>query len=146
MAAAADDALVGIGQLCAEYGVSPRALRFYETKGLLAPQRVGTTRVYDRRDRARLALILRSKSIGASLDEIRHFLDLYGAHGEGKRRQMRWVLQRTDAAIADLEARRAAIDATLAELRTINAQVRQRLAPSVAAASPPPKRVAQRLR
>lgn len=119
--------LFGITQLCQEFGISPRALRFYEDKGLLQPRRVNTARVYTRRDRARLALILRSKAIGASLAEIKHYLDLYGAHGEGRAQQLRFVAERTGEAIADLERRREHIDATLAELRLINATVRKAL-------------------
>jgi DNA-binding transcriptional MerR regulator len=120
--------LFGISQLCGEFGVTARALRFYEGKGLLAPRRVNGTRVYTRRDRARLALILRSKAIGASLAEIKLFLDLYGARGEGRVQQMRYVQDRTDQAIRDLEAKRDHIDATLAELRVINDGVRRALA------------------
>ena len=120
--------LFGIGELCDEYGISPRAIRFYEAKGLLEPRRVNGTRVYTRRDRARLALILRSKAIGASLAEIKHYLDLYGAHGEGRVQQLKFVLRRTDEAIAELETKRAHIEATLAELRVINGQVREQLA------------------
>jgi len=119
------DELFGIGDLCAEFGVTPRAVRFYEDKGLLAPRRVNNTRIYTRRDRTRLALILRSKAIGASLTEIKHFLELYGAHGEGRVQQARWVLSRTDKAIAALEAKRSHIDATLAELRVINDAMRR---------------------
>ena len=119
--------LFGISELCAEFGITLRTIRFYEDKGLLAPRRVNGTRVYSRKDRARLALILRSKAIGASLEEIKHFLDLYGAHGEGRVQQLRWVLERTDAAIAELELKRAHIDAALAELRVINGAVRDRL-------------------
>ena len=119
--------LFGITQLCQEFGISPRAIRFYEDKGLLQPRRVNAARVYTRRDRARLALILRSKAIGASLAEIKHYLDLYGAHGEGRAQQLRFVAERTGEAIADLESRRAHIDATLAELRVINATVRKAL-------------------
>ena len=109
-----------IRQLCLEFKATPRALRFYEDKGLLAPRRVNNTRIYTRRDRTRLALILRSKAIGAPLSEIKTFLELYGAHGEGREKQARWVLSRTDKAIAQLEAKRSHIDATLAELRVIN--------------------------
>ena len=119
--------LFGITELCAEFGITLRSIRFYEDKGLLAPRRINGTRVYTRRDRARLALILRSKAIGATLDEIRHYLDLYGDHGEGRLQQMRFVLERTDAAIRELELKRAHIDASLAELRVINAEVRQQL-------------------
>jgi DNA-binding transcriptional MerR regulator len=120
--------LFGIAELCAEFGITPRTIRFYESKGLLAPRRIGSTRVYTRRDRARLQLILRSKAIGASLGEIKHYLDLYGAAGEGRAQQLRYVVERTDATIRDLEARRAHIDATLAELRLINAGAREALA------------------
>ena len=119
--------LFGIAELCREFGITLRSIRFYEDKGLLAPRRINGTRVYTRRDRARLALILRSKAIGATLDEIRHYLDLYGDHGEGRLQQMRFVLERTDAAIRELELKRAHIDASLAELRVINAEVRQQL-------------------
>jgi DNA-binding transcriptional MerR regulator len=121
------DELFGIAELCREFGITLRSIRFYEDKGLLAPRRVGGTRVYTRRDRARLALILRSKAIGAQLSEIKHYLDLYGAHGEGRAKQMKFVLDRTDATIAELETKRAHIEATLAELRVINAEVRRQL-------------------
>jgi DNA-binding transcriptional MerR regulator len=119
--------LFGIAELCAEFGITLRALRFYEDKGLLAPRRVNGTRVYTRRDRARLALILRAKAIGSSLAEIKHYLDLYGDHGEGRLQQLNFVVQRTDEAIADLERKRAHIDATLAELRIINAECRRQI-------------------
>ena len=108
--------LFGIAELCREFGVTLRALRFYEDKGLLAPRRVNGTRVYTRRDRARLALILRAKAIGSPLAEIKHYLDLYGDHGEGRAQQLNYVITRTDTAIAELEQKRAHIDATLAEL------------------------------
>ena len=119
--------LFGITELCREFGITLRSIRFYEDKGLLSPRRINGTRVYTRRDRARLALILRSKAIGASLAEIQHYLDLYGAHGEGRVQQMKFVLDRTDKAIADLETKRTHIEATLAELRVINATVRKHL-------------------
>ena len=123
----ASSELFGITELCREFGITLRTIRFYEDKGLLAPRRVGGTRVYTRRDRARLALILRSKAIGASLAEIKHYLDLYGAHGEGRAQQLKFVMDRTDQAITELETKRAHIEATLAELRVINATVRRQL-------------------
>ena len=125
-----DDAgeLFGIAELCSEFGITLRTIRFYEDKGLLAPRRVSGARVYTRRDRARLSLILRAKAIGSSLAEITHDLDLYGTQGEGRVQQMKFVLQRTDQAIAELQQRRAHIDATLAELRVINDTVRRGLA------------------
>ena len=123
----ATGALFGIAELCAEFGISARAIRFYEDKGLLMPRRVNGARVYTRRDRARLALILRSKAIGAPLSEIKHYLDLYGTAGEGREQQLRFVADRTAAAMRELEQKRAHIDATLAELRLINAAVREQL-------------------
>jgi DNA-binding transcriptional MerR regulator len=121
-------ALFGITELCTEFGISPRAIRFYEDKGLLAPRRINATRVYTRRDRARLALILRAKLIGSSLAEIKLYLDMYGSHGEGRAQQLQFVRDRTDAAIAELEQKRAHIETTLAELRLINQTVRDSLA------------------
>jgi DNA-binding transcriptional MerR regulator len=120
--------LFGITELCQTFGISARAIRFYEDKGLLQPRRVNGARVYTQRDRVRLRLILRAKAIGSSLAEIRQYLDLYGAHGEGRTRQLQFTLERTSAAIAELEQKRAHIDATLAELRLINNDVRQQLA------------------
>jgi len=124
-----DDAgqLFGITELCNEFEISPRAIRFYEDKGLLAPRRINGTRVYTRRDRARLQLILRAKAIGSSLAEIKHYLDLYGTHGEGRSVQMKYVYDKTSKAIAELEQKRAHIDASLAELRIINATVKRGL-------------------
>ena len=120
--------LFGITELCTAFGISPRAIRFYEDKGLLTPRRINGTRVYTRRDRARLALILRAKAIGSSLAEIKQYLDMYGSHGEGRAQQLKFVLARTDQAIAELEQKRAHIDTTLAELRVINQTVRNKLA------------------
>ena len=94
--------LFGITELCREFGITLRTIRFYEDKGLLSPRRINGTRVYTRRDRARLSLILRSKAIGASLAEIKHYLDLYGAHGEGRVQQLKFVRDRTDKAITEL--------------------------------------------
>jgi DNA-binding transcriptional MerR regulator len=131
LAAHHDDAtgeLFGITELGEEFGISTRAIRFYEDKGLLSPRRINGARVYTRRDRARLALILRAKAIGSSLSEIKHYLDLYGSRGEGRVQQLKYVLHRTDDAIAELEQRRAHIETTLGELRLINDTVRGHLA------------------
>lgn len=131
LAAHHDDAtgeLFGITELGKEFGISTRAIRFYEDKGLLRPRRINGARVYTRRDRARLALILRAKAIGSSLADIKHYLDLYGARGEGRVQQLKYVLQRTDTTIAELEQRRTHIETTLGELRLINDTVRAHLA------------------
>lgn len=119
--------LFGITELCAEFGVTLRALRFYEDKGLMAPRRVGGTRIYTRRDRARLTLILRAKAIGSPLSEIKRYLDLYGDHGEGRVQQLAYVIARTDAAIEELAQKRTHIDETLAELKLINTSCRQQV-------------------
>jgi DNA-binding transcriptional MerR regulator len=119
--------LFGITELCQEFGITLRALRFYEDKGLLSPRRINGARVYTRRDRARLALILRAKAIGSPLSEIKRYLDLYGDHGEGRSQQLTYVIDRTDTAIAELERKRAQIDETLAELRVINASCKRHL-------------------
>lgn len=119
--------LFGITELCREYGITLRALRFYEDKGLLSPRRINGARVYTRRDRARLALILRAKAIGSPLSEIKRYLDLYGDQGEGRAQQLSYVIERTDTEIAELEKKRARIDETLAELRVINASCRTQL-------------------
>ncbi|MDZ7937438.1 MAG: MerR family DNA-binding transcriptional regulator [Rhodoferax sp.] len=120
--------LFGITELCREFGITLRALRFYEDKGLLSPRRVNGARVYTRRDRARLTLILRAKAIGSPLSEIKRYLDLYGDQGAGREQQLQYVIDRTDGEIAELEKKRAQIDATLAELRVINSSCRQHLA------------------
>ena len=130
--------LFGISELCGAFGITLRALRFYEDKGLLAPRRVNGARVYTRRDRARLALILRAKAIGSPLSEIKRYLDLYGDHGEGRSQQLSYVIARTDAAIQELEQKRAKIDETLAELRLINASCRGHLAARQGSATPRP--------
>ena len=123
----ASSELFGISDLCTEFGITLRALRFYEDKGLLAPRRVSGARVYTRRDRARLSLILRAKAIGSPLSEIKRYLDLYGDHGEGRIQQLHYVITRTDAAIAELEQKRTRINETLAELKVINASCRKQM-------------------
>ena len=119
--------LFGITELCREFGITLRALRFYEDKGLLAPRRINGARVYTRRDRARLSLILRAKAIGSPLSEIKRYLDLYGSQGEGRAQQLSYVIERTSQEIEDLEKKRARIDEILAELRVINATCRGKL-------------------
>jgi len=112
--------LFGINELAEEFGVTPRTLRFYENKKLIEPQRVNSARVYTRRDRARLALILRARAIGSSLAEISQYLDMYGERGEGRIDQLEFVIRRTGEAIAELEKRKRLIDQTLSELKLVN--------------------------
>ena len=105
-----------ISDLCAEFGVTPRALRFYEDEGLIAPERRGTARVYSHRDRARLAWILRGKRVGFSLGEIREMIDLYDI-GDGREVQRQVTLARCRDRIALLDSQKRDIDAAIAELQ-----------------------------
>ena len=104
-----------ISDLSAEFGVSARALRFYEDEGLIAPTRNGLSRIYSKRDRARLAWILRAKNVGFSLSEIRELIDLYDL-GDGRAEQRRTTLIRCREKIAELEAQRADLDSSIHEL------------------------------
>ena len=114
-------------ELAQELDITPRAIRFYESKGLITPGRVGSTRVYGRRERARLHLILRAKGLGMSLNDIKEYLDLYGEHGEGRHQQLEHVIQRTTEAIADLEAKRERLEKTHEELKIIRRESKKRL-------------------
>jgi DNA-binding transcriptional MerR regulator len=105
-----------ISDLCAEFSVTPRALRFYEDEGLIAPERRGTARIYSHRDRARLAWILRGKRVGFSLAEIREMIDLYDV-GDGRRTQVQVTLERCLDRIDLLENQKRDIDAHIAELQ-----------------------------
>ena len=98
----ADDRLLTATELAAELGTTPRALRFYEIKGLIKPDRVGSRRVYGHRDRGRLQLILRGKRLGFSLAQIKEYLELYDAD-VGQHAQMHRLADLVAARIADLE-------------------------------------------
>lgn len=124
----ASDALYGIADLAAAFDITTRAIRFYEDKGLLAPRRVAGQRVYTEADKKRLGLILRAKSIGSSLADIKTFLELYGREGEGRVRQLEFVIDRTANEIASLEAKKAQIESMLKELRVIHDGAKTRLA------------------
>lgn len=113
--------LYTVNQLAEELGITPRALRFYEVKGLLAPSRVGNNRVYTKRDRARLKLILRGKRLGFSLAEIREYLDLYNVDGGVE--QLKTLLKRVQQRMSDLAQQREDLEATVGELKDIEGQV-----------------------
>jgi DNA-binding transcriptional MerR regulator len=106
-----------IGELCEAFGVTPRALRFYEDERLIAPERRGTSRFYSDRDRARLSWILRGKRVGFSLNEIRELLDLYDV-GDARQTQKRVTIERCRQRIEALRRQKDDIDATISELET----------------------------
>ena len=110
-----------IRQLCLEFKCTPRALRFYEDKGLLSPARQGLNRVYSYKDRARLQLILRGKRLGFSLSTIREYLDLYDADPT-QASQLKHLLSEATKRREQLRAQRQAIDEALSELDEITAQ------------------------
>jgi DNA-binding transcriptional MerR regulator len=117
---------LSIGELADMYGVTQRAIRFYEGQGLLAPRRVGKTRIFGDRDRVRLGFILRGKRLGFSLAEIREWLDLYDVEN-GERRQYQALLEGSREKILELERRREDLNETLRELRDIEALVLEKL-------------------
>jgi len=113
-----------ISDLSAEFGVTARALRFYEDEGLISPERRGTQRIYSHRDRARLAWILRGKRVGFSLTEIRELIDLYDV-GDGRRTQRDRTIDRCRERVDLLHQQKRDIDAAIAELNDFIALLEQ---------------------
>ena len=116
-----------IRNLCVEFKVTPRALRFYEDKGLLSPRRQGLNRVYTYRDRARLKLILQGKRVGLSLAEIREILELYDRK-DGGTAQLQKSMEKWQERIVALQAQRQDIDEAIVELEKGIAWGEQQLA------------------
>ena len=126
-----------IRNLCVEFKVTPRALRFYEDKGLLSPRRQGLNRVYTYRDRARLKLILQGKRVGLSLAEIREILELYDRK-DGGTAQLQKSMEKWQERIVALQAQRQDIDEAIVALENGIAWGEQQLAalkPELAQAS-----------
>ncbi len=115
-----------IGDLAREFDVTPRAIRFYEDQGLLAPRRDGQRRIYAQRERTRLKLTLRGKRLGLSLSEIRELIDMYEP-GRDERPQLERFLAALGAHKTALEQQRTDIEAQLSEIAAFEKRVRKRL-------------------
>jgi len=116
-----------IGELAREFDVTPRAIRFYEDQGLLAPRRDGQRRIYTQRERTRLKLTLRGKRLGLSLSEIRELIDMYEP-GRDERPQLERFLAALETHRSALEQQRTDIDAQLSEIAAFEKRVRKQLA------------------
>jgi DNA-binding transcriptional MerR regulator len=108
--------LMTIRQMCDAFDVTPRTLRFYEAKELLFPQRDGTRRLFTRRDRARLTLILRGKRFGFSLEDIRQILDLYDRDGSNQAQTLR-TFELAQQRLTQMDAQRNELDVAIADLK-----------------------------
>ncbi len=110
-----------IGELADEFDITTRTIRFYESRGLITPRRAGTSRIYSRRDRGRLMLILRGKNLGFSLEDVAEYLKLYDID-PSQRAQTELLIGKVDAAIADLDAKRADLERSLRDLKELRAK------------------------
>ena len=124
-----------ITELSREFNVTPRAIRFYEDQGLLSPTREGRRRIYSRRDRVRLKLILRGKRLGFQLSETRALFELYDSD-HGALGQMQYFLEKIHARREILEQQRRDIEAVLSELEVAERSVRESLRSKDQAATP----------
>ena len=118
--------LYSVAELAKEFSLTSQGIRFYEESGLIAPARMGRTRVFNYQDRARLALIQRLRRLGFSLDAIREYLNLYKADATGVA-QYRRGLERIAERIEELESKRRDLDETLAGLRALQLDAKERL-------------------
>lgn len=118
--------LYSVAELAKEFSLTSQGIRFYEESGLIAPARMGRTRVFNYQDRARLALIQRLRRLGFSIDAIREYLNLYKADATGAA-QYRRGLERIAERIVELESKRRDLDETLAALRALELDAKQRL-------------------
>jgi DNA-binding transcriptional MerR regulator len=119
----AQDGFVRIGDMAKQFGVSLRTLRFYEDKGLIAPKREGSTRLYSRREQARMQLILLGRNVGFSLREVKQLMDLYDPQGSNTK-QLRVALDKSEKQLDRLEKQRGSIDDAIGELQNLISVVR----------------------
>jgi DNA-binding transcriptional MerR regulator len=115
-----------VAELANEFSLTSQGIRFYEESGLIAPGRVGRTRVFNYQDRARLILIQRLRRLGFSIDAIREYLSLYKADATGAT-QYRRGLERIVERIRELESKRLDLDETMAGLRALEREAQERL-------------------
>ena len=113
--------MLTITELARETGITARAIRFYESKGLLTPRRASTTRIYTHRERGRLQLILRGKRLGFSLTDIGEYLDLYDADPT-QHDQILLLLDKVNNRIEELKSQKVDLDDTLKELTSVREQ------------------------
>jgi DNA-binding transcriptional MerR regulator len=118
--------LFRIGEIADEFKVTLRTLRFYEDKGLIAPKRVGSSRFYGRRERARLRLIILGRDIGFSLEDIREMLDLYEPKA-GNKAQLRLAIEKADQQLVRLNDQRRAVEEGIARLNEAVSIVKSQL-------------------
>jgi DNA-binding transcriptional MerR regulator len=126
--AKAKDRTWTVGELAEDLGVTTRTLRFYESEGLITPERARGRRVYGPRDHARMRLILRGRRLGMTLAECREIVDMYDGAESSELRQLTTLLARLDEIAADLRHRQADIRRTLTEVTDVAGQCRSRLA------------------
>jgi DNA-binding transcriptional MerR regulator len=117
---------IRIGEMAKKYGITLRTLRFYEDKGLISPKRDGATRLYSRRDNARLKLILLGRKVGFSLRDVKQMMDLYDPKGANTK-QLRLALEKSEKQLSRLQKQRAVIDDAIKELSNTISTVRQML-------------------
>lgn len=122
-----NEPLKSIAEAADALGVTQRTLRFYEDKGLIAPQRVGTMRAYSKREMGRMQLILRGKRLGFSIREIGEFLSLYDEDESAKVEQMRHLQKRINQRLAELVEQQTAIEQTIAELKQMDAEAQDKI-------------------
>ena len=119
--AASLDKTFTISELSKEFGITTRTIRFYESRGLITPERIGTSRRYSKRDRARLILILRGRNLGFTVEDVGDYLALYDSD-PGQVAQTKLLLDKVQAAITNLKIKRDDIDKALSDLDDIRAK------------------------